>query len=1112
MAQTPALTPESTMPCPICMTEVTVGLVGQRALDEHMNKTKCGRNQVELAEAEQNVKGAIFMKSFFAKAVKKVTPRVVTPPPIQPKIRGVAVAEEGSSAVSLGGFDDSMPESPPPSEWRSTSPTQDSRAPSEFDNTNDLIDHEEPVYSACTGIHLTFPPGQNQHLSYPFGLHSDYDLPWGYTSEAGRFILRSTACRKRVQGSEPGMCRRCDDLDRRNDFLYEIRERIANGVDENTPFIFFPVGGLIQKLRKKDGQLRAMRLTKLNDTRMLAGKIAELDLHKQLMMAIATSDVHRVSQLLRAGINNGESIRAMLERFYRACVDVHREGPKYNPKGFMPEDYMVGLCVLRLGGARLADLLHRALGLPGLTTLRKHSVIRPLRASPAMPTIIEIEENIDAYTVGEEEPTGAPRIVHQVVMLDEIAVEKRARWDDKTNMILGACREHCKNVPLEFCDLDDAKTFFAALDRKDVHLASEATVVAIGALSREPRVYHPRPICISGTCKHEKGQEHAKFLRTVNTAVNNRKAHGNIIYRTVSYASDGEAKRGLAFALEFLKHHLAPESPIFPLLSSLEFMNLLVGLDDVTPDKDFRHVIKALRSLLMRLLGINLLGFHITPAIVKQHLRDAGNSQERINSLLNPNDRQDVPLAYGLLKELWSLPDAPPTASPAYVHARKALQIFGRLAYNLVMPYIYIKLSLREQLTHLSAAAHLLLILFTTDRAGTDFMANQTFVNIMLMIKNTFFCVAKAKIDIPDSEFFLILLGTDRVERLFGLSRTAKGPDSNFDILQFSSRASNLTEVDIILALKPEWDRGPRRLKLHAVINEQGDVSRNADHVSPASWLGDVRVANVVLITCWIAGRLIAEGIISTGRETLENCAREPRFDILSPFGELLVGKPDTEEAFEIDPELSPVHGATSSELTAQSTPSHSSEDAEEDFEDVLAIHETPQSQKHSPHVLIAGKQVSKASILKDLMQNRSPRLSTDRTKRVAGVPAFANQSIDTHIAFDNPTGAPSLRVGNPIATIVECEGDQFLAIGQVHNIIFGSRAMDSILLDLLSDPGTKISYQILRLVSATSEDDTSGQYDWKWSLGFEPRSVLNVDKPCTKHGCNFAICSFTST
>ncbi|KAJ7803578.1 hypothetical protein B0H14DRAFT_2613193 [Mycena olivaceomarginata] len=32
-------------------------------------------------------------------------------------------------------------------------------------------------------------------------------------------------------------------------------------------------------------------------------------------------------------------------------------------------------------------------------------------------------------------PTGPPRIVHQVLMLDEIAVEKRACWDNKTNML-----------------------------------------------------------------------------------------------------------------------------------------------------------------------------------------------------------------------------------------------------------------------------------------------------------------------------------------------------------------------------------------------------------------------------------------------------------------------------------------------------------------------------------------------------------------------------------------------------------------------------------------------------------------------------------------------------
>ncbi|KAJ7699797.1 hypothetical protein B0H14DRAFT_3652433 [Mycena olivaceomarginata] len=729
--------------------------------------------------------------------------------------------------------------------------------------------------------------------------------------------------------------------------------------------MFFPFGGLIRRVRNKNDQLRAMRLTKLNDTRILAGKIAELDLHKQLMMAIATSDERRISQLIRVGLKNGESISAMLDRFYRACVDVHREGPKYNPKGFTPDDYMVGLCVLRLGGARLADLLHRALGLPGLTTLRAHSIIQPLRASPAMPTIQEIEANIDAYTAGEAIPTGPPRIVHRVLILDEIAVEKRARWDNKTNMILGACREHSEKAGLEFCHLDDATTFFQQLNTNQVHLASEATVVALGALSRDP-------------------PNHANLLRKLLEAIQSRKVHGNITYRDVSVGSDGEATRGLALALEFMKHSLAPSSPIYPLLKPLQFMNLQVGPDDITPDKDYRHVIKALRSLLMRRMGTNILGFEIVPAVIKQQLRDVGLTEERIHALLNPNDRQDVDLTYSLLKEIWTLPDAPPNASPPYILARAALETFGKLAYHLVMPYIYLKLSLREQLTHLSTAAHLLIVLFTTDGAGTDFMANQTFI------------------DIPDSEFFLILLGTDRLEKLFGLIRTAVGTDSNFDILQFASRASNLTEVNIILGLKPHWDRGPRRLKLPAVINERGDVSSKADHVSPASWIGDLRVADVVPHTCWLAGRLKAEEIVATARDQLQKCAHIPGFDILSPFGELLVGRADLDSAFE------------SMELPA--------DDNVEDFEDTLAIHESPTC-KHSPHVLVDGKQVSKASILKDLMQHRSPRLSTDRTKRVAGIPAFANEAVPHHIAFDNPTGAPSLRIGNPVATIVRCDG-----------------------------------------------------------------------------------------
>ncbi|KAJ7714055.1 hypothetical protein B0H16DRAFT_1899230 [Mycena metata] len=477
-----------------------------------------------------------------------------------------------------------------------------------------------------------------------------------------------------------------------------------------------------------------------------------------------------MAPLVTASINNHEGMDALLARIGRASADVFREGPRYNAKGFTADDRMVGLCALRLGGSRLADILHRALGLPGLTTLRKHTVIRPLRASPGLPTIAEVEENIDAYTVGEDLPTGPPRIVHRVVMLDEIAVERRARWDDdKTNMILGACREHSANVPLEFGDMADLELFFKELQAGNVHLATEATVVAFGALSRDPHIYNPRPICISGTCKHEKGSEQAEFLRILNDAANNRKQHGNIEYRTVSFASDGEAKRGLALALEFMKFPLHESSPIYPLLKPLEFMNLRVGPDDITPDKDFRHVMQTTRGLLMRKAGINLLGFLITPAIVKKHLMAAGNSQAHVDQLLNPNDRQHVTLGYQLLRELWDLPDALPDDGPVFRSARRALQIFGRLGYHLVMPWFISARPPVSSLFYLQPTAQ-----------GTKFMANQTFVNIMIMIKNAFFCVAKAKIDIPDSEFFLILLGTDRLEKLFGLIRTAVGTASGF--------------------------------------------------------------------------------------------------------------------------------------------------------------------------------------------------------------------------------------------------------------------------------------------------------------------------------------------
>ncbi|KAJ6476636.1 hypothetical protein DFH09DRAFT_1253487 [Mycena vulgaris] len=375
-----------------------------------------------------------------------------------------------------------------------------------------------------------------------------------------------------------------------------------------------PISVLIDVLRSKVQLLRGFKLTRLNDLRKLFSKLVQLDEHKQFVMAVASGKVERGTQLVRACLNNNVGIRGLVERYRRACEVV------YNPNGFSENDMMFSLLVLRLGGVRLAGTVHRAKGLPGLSTLRSNTIIHPLWAAPGMPTRTEIEASIELCAEGEPELTGPPTIVHRVLMMDEIAVEQRPRWEDKTNMFLGACRECSHKVSLELTTAADLEIFFNALDDGDIHLASEATVVAFGALSKDPRVYSPRPC--SG---------------------NNKRLRGNITYRTISIASD-EAKRGAALVIQAMNRELSPESPIHPLVSVLELMNLRVGEDDITCDKDYRHV------------GVKVLGFVITPAIIKEHLRSNGHSREQVNPFLNPNDKQDVTLGHQLLKALCSLP------------------------------------------------------------------------------------------------------------------------------------------------------------------------------------------------------------------------------------------------------------------------------------------------------------------------------------------------------------------------------------------------------------------------------------------------------------------------
>ena len=138
-------------------------------------------------------------------------------------------------------------------------------------------------------------------------------------------------------------------------------------------------------------------------------------------------------------------------------------------------------------------------------------------------------------------------------------------------------------------------------------------------------------------------------------------------------------------------------------------------------------------------------------------------------------------------------------------------------------------------------------------------MPSQLYFDLMCMIKNAYFCVAKTQLDDPEGCFWIILLGTDPLEIMFGRVRTIIGNDSNVDQYQLANCIDSAVTCTRILADHPEWERGPRRLNLQSWQKQAGNVSAKVDHINPASWRGDVSVKNVVLKTCWFQGRCCAE-------------------------------------------------------------------------------------------------------------------------------------------------------------------------------------------------------------------------------------------------------------
>lgn len=265
-------------------------------------------------------------------------------------------------------------------------------------------------------------------------------------------------------------CKPCRTLSKL-ELLQSMVERARYGVNENSNYAFYSFPRLIDVLRKKDHRISYLRLGKLNAAKRIATQSRALADHKRFLRTVGTGKVERVDRLVRASLKRHSGIRGFLSAYDRALVGY------YKPKSYTEEDYLRGVAIWKMGGRRVADFAHRSLGLPSLTTLRKHTNVPRIIPSVGCPKASDVAQNVASCFNSLEDVLGMERPKHGILVFDEIAVNPLIRLCSETNRFLGLCRHGFRVCPY-FNNAADVEEVFIGLgrDKKDpraVHYAKE---------------------------------------------------------------------------------------------------------------------------------------------------------------------------------------------------------------------------------------------------------------------------------------------------------------------------------------------------------------------------------------------------------------------------------------------------------------------------------------------------------------------------------------------------------------------------------------------------------------------------------------------------------------
>lgn len=622
--------------------------------------------------------------------------------------------------------------------------------------------------------------------------------------------------------------------------------------------------------------------------------------------------------------------------------------------------------------------------------------------------------------------------------------------------------------------------------------------MGISILTERSNDYAVRPFLISGTCLRETVTQHHDMLQVVLSAVRDPGSPVPRSVRIYVVSTDGCSLRRRVLIIICMSHTLSPSSPIYPALSPLTLFILLHGIDEITNDPDWKHVLKRLRNTLLRQAGITIANVSISTSVIKTHLVKNGMTSSAAERLLAPNDRQDVVLMIQLLNAISLLPASDDTLPISSRPSRRILCLLGRLYRYLLEAYLDTSLSLDEQLIRLAAASRIALALYHSDRGR--FMPVQLYFDLQCMIRTVYFCIAKAQVDDPDGRFFIILLGTDGLEKIFGKVRTMIGNDTNADLLQLSNRIDGAVQCVKILEEHPEWGGQARRLNLKTLAQKGEQISRDMDHVAPRSLSGDTHYRNTVLFSCQRIGEEWAERDIRKAEleAPFDYMKQTGGFADLCPLGGgkviLKDGRISEDEQEEEEEEVA---GASTDSTTNGNTSDEATSALElDDLAAVEAFRDTETGRpKYEPRISVNEDDTDgthKATILRVYSSPFAVALSHDRLKRVRDTSQYDEPRLPPSvIAALSQAHGDVVVVEDPIITLLRCDDHIFVAVVAISQIFYNGTSVSRIPSSHARQPNVRFRARIMKLVTTDDSYQPLGP-DWQWDGGYETGHDLN--------------------